>query len=220
MTNKTIKTESNMKQNIQFNSRLAGRGSWLAAGTVAVALLTSHDVSAQTNGGSPQGPPEQTFFNSVAQYFSAFDTNSTTFATDTFDLWAGADTANNQNLAASLGLEILPFRIEHERVCFGAVRWGRSHETRRVAGTILSEQAGFGYNVTHFDTRLTGYVDTGYRFDTRQGYIAPGLRVKKALTENTYAGVGLELPVYYTHGAGQSTGAPSPTLSIFTGFKF
>ncbi len=208
-----------MKQNIQFNSRLAGRGSWLAAGMVAVAIFTSHNVSAQTNGGPAPAAPEQSFFNSVAQYFSAFDTNSTTFATDTFDLWAGADTVNNQNLAASLGLEILPFRTSTNTFA-SALSLESVTRNATVAGTIVSEQAGFGYNLTHFDTRLTGYVDAGYRFDTRQGYVAPGLRVKKALTENTYAGVGLELPVYFTHGAGQSTGAASPTLSIFTGFKF
>lgn len=164
-------------------------------------------------------PPESTFFNSVLNYFSAFDTNSTTFATDTVDLWAGADTVNNQNLAASLGLELLPFRASTNSV---AQNLSLESVTRNatVAGTIVSEQAGIGYNYSFHDTRLTGYVDAGYRFDTAQTYVAPGIRVKKALSANTYAGVGLELPVYFGHGSGQSAGAPSPTLSVFTGFKF
>lgn len=189
---------------------------------VAAAALATGGLptaaTAQTNG---TAAPEQTFFNSVAQYFSAFDTNSTTFSADTFDLWAGADTVNNQNLAASLGLEILPFRSSSSSSSF-LTNLSLESVTRNatVAGTILSEQAGIGYNLTHFDTRLTGYVDAGYRFDTRQGYVTPGLRVKKALTENTYAGVGIELPVYFTHGNSQSAGTPSPTLSVFTGFKF
>ena len=204
-----------MKQQNQFNSRLTGRSSSLAAGALALALFVGHNAPAQTNGGSPQG----TFYNSVAQYFSAFDTNSTTFTTDTFDLWAGADTVNNQNLAASLGLEILPFRSSSNSV-ISVLSCESVTRNATVAGTIVSEQAGFGYNLTHFDTRLTGYVDAGYRFDTRQAYITPGLRVKKALTENTYAGVGIELPVYFNHGVGQSAGAPAPTLSVFTGFKF
>ena len=208
-----------MKQNISFDSRLTGRGSRLAAGLVAAALVTGGLPTAATAQTNTPATPEQTFFNSVAQYFSAFDTNSTTFATDMVNVWAGADTVNNQNLAASLGLEILPFRTSTNAVV-SALSLESVTRNATVAGTIMSEQAGLGYNVTHFDTRLTGYVDAGYRFDTRQGYVAPGLRVKKALTENTYAGVGLELPVYFSRGTGQSAGAPSPTLSIFTGFKF
>jgi len=181
----------------------------------AVAALAIAPVNAQTT----NAVGAQTFFNSVAQYFSGFDTNATTFQADTVDVWAGADTVNNQNLAAAFGLEILPFRSSSNSFL---ARLSVESVTRNatVAGVILSEQAGVGFNFTRFDTRVTAYFDAGYRFDSRQACVAAGLRAKKALTENTYAGVGLELPVYLNHARGQSAGAPSPTLSVFTGFKF
>lgn len=168
---------------------------------------------------APAPTPQGTFFNSVAQFFTGFDTNSTTFLTDTVDIWAGADTVNNQNMAASLGIEFLPLHSSSNSF-LAALSVESVTRNATVAGTIVSEQAGFGYNFTHFDTRITGYLDGGYRFDTRQGYLAPGIRIKKALTENTYMGVGLELPIYLNHDNGQPSGAPSPTPSVFTGFKF
>jgi len=178
------------------------------------AALASLPARSQTN-----TPPQATFFNSLAQYFSAFDTNSATFRADTADVWVGADTVNNQNLAASFGIEILPFHPSTNNL-LAALSFESVTRNATVAGVIISEQAGAGFNFTHFDTRLTGYVDAGYRFDARQSYVAPGLRVKKALTDNTYAGVALELPIYLNHAHGQASGAPSPTLCLFTGFKF
>lgn len=170
---------------------------------------------AQTN-----TPPPQQFYQTVFGYFSSFNTNlSDTFSTDTVDISAGADTVDNANMAASFTVEVLPFRSSSNVLASGLSIESVTRNAT-VAGILVSEQGGIGWSATHIDTRVTGYVDFGRRFDTSQNYFAPGLRVKKALTDNTFAGVGLELPIYLNSNHGQSSGAPAPTLSIFTGFRF
>ena len=83
-----------------------------------------------------------------------------------------------------------------------------------VAGTIVSYQGGLGYSMVHYDTKLTGYINVGYKTDINLPYVAPGIRVKKALTDNTYGMVGLELPIYFRREA------MSPTYIVGAGFKF
>jgi len=182
----------------------------------AIILVGAICAKAQTN-----LTPPQTFFQSTMNYFSSFNTNlADTFASDSVDVWAGADTVNNQTMAASFGIEYLPFHATSTNAFASGLSLESVTRNSTVAGTVVSEQGGIGFGLTHIDTRLTGYIDFGHRFDTDQSYFAPGLRVKKALTDNTFAGVGLELPIYLSSGHGLTSGAPAPTLSVFSGFRF
>src|SRR5208283_5078732 len=113
--------------------------------TILLTALTAcvwTPARAQTNGAP------QTFFTTVTGYFGGFNTNlASTFAADRVNIWAGADTVNNQNLAASFGVEYqLGYNFSLESVTRNAT----------VAGVIVSEQGGLGYNLTYIDTRLTG----------------------------------------------------------------
>lgn len=165
-------------------------------------LFSGGQASAQTNA-VPTTPA--TFFTSVSQYFASFDTNKTTFAkTNECDFWAGADYVSGVNISSSLGLEYqLWKKVSVESVTRNA----------GIAGTILSQQIGVGLNATLYDVKITGYLDGGYDFLHKQPYAALGARVKKALTQNTFAGLGLEAQV-------MKHGSSTPTISIFTGFTF
>jgi hypothetical protein len=155
----------------------------------------------------PQAPPTspQSFFTTIGQWFSSQNTNLDTFSSDRFSLWAGMDNLGNQLTTASIGGD---FYIYDKLSLEGNFR------NATVAGTVVTAQVGFGYSWISHDIKLTAYLDGGNRFDTRQPFLAPGIRIKKALTPNTFAGLGLELPIYLKHGSDLS-----PTFSIFTGFK-
>lgn len=168
--------------------------------TLAILLFAAVAVNAQTNSAP-------SFFGSVQNYFTSFDTNSTTFLADNVDIWAGADTVDSSTTRASLGIAAMVY--QHKLSIESITRSGA------VGGTVVSQQFGVGYNITHFDTRFTGYIHAGYSLDSKRAYAAPGLRVMKALTANTYAGMSLELPFYFKRGAGVT-----PTISVFTGFRF
>lgn len=152
--------------------------------------------------------PQQSFFDTVTQYFSSMNSNLTTFTLGNHaELSLGFDTVGQDRLAASFLVEVpvwKAFSIE------GNVR------NATVLGDVVTAQGGIGYSVVKYDTKLTAFVDGGYRWDTKQSFVAPGVRVKKALTQNTYAGVGIELP-FYVNGSNERI---VPTYSIFTGFKF
>lgn len=169
-------------------------------------LAIAVGVQGQTTNQTPQG----TFFGSVKTYFTSFDTNSTTFGTNsTFDVWAGADYQNNLNFANSIGIEYkVGSLLSLESVTRNA----------GIAGTILSQQVGLGLNKTVYDTKLTGFIDGAYDFQLGRPYISPGLRVKKALTDHTFAGIGIEVPFYFKGGS--SGRQVNPVVTLFTGFVF
>ncbi len=170
----------------------------LAVLAVALACFASR---AQVSTNTPQG----TFFGSVSQYFTSFDTNSTTFKSNSFDLWAGADYQNNLNFANSIGVEWQAVNLlSLESVTRNA----------GIAGTILSQQVGFGLNKVVYDTKLTGFVDGAYDFQLGRPFLTTGLRVKKALTVHTFAGIGIEVPFYFKGGSGGRQVNPIVTFKI------
>lgn len=147
------------------------------------------------------------FFSSVENYFTSFNTNLTTFSSEKLEVWAGADYQQNYNVSSSLGLEYKPFNniIKLESVTRNA----------GIAGTILSQQAGVGVAMSLHDVEFGAYVDGGYQFDKKAPFIALSAEVKKALTENTYAGLRLESDFELKAGKQQI-----PILSVLWGFKF
>lgn len=145
----------------------------------------------------------QSFGASLINYFTAFDTNSTTFLTnDTLDISVGSTTIENKQLAADFLAE---FNIGKKFSVEADIR------NATVAGTIVSFQGGFGYSLVHYDTKVTGFIDGGYKTDIKLPYIAPGIRAKKALTQNTFGQIGIELPIYLHGNEGI---APSYTISV------
>lgn len=150
-------------------------------------------------------PPQQTFFETVASYLTSQNTNLLTFQkTNELDLWAGADYVTGVQVSASLGIEYNVYKkISIESVTRNA----------GIGGVVVSQQGGVGLNFVVHDVKLTGYLDGGYDFYNKRPYAALGIRAKKALTENTFAGIGMETPI-------TKHGPQSPILTLFTGFTF
>ena len=157
--------------------------------TILALALVSLTAVAQTN------TPGGTFFNTVGQYFTSFNTNlAGTFQAKT-TLWTGVDSVQggNSSLVNEIGLSY---------AIYGPLSLESITRDGGVAGTLVSQQVGFGANFVLIDTRLTAYADAGYRLDSPSTvkfrdnlYGEVGLRIAKALTEHTFAWVGLGVKV-------------------------
>lgn len=151
---------------------------------MAGVLLFTASSQAQTNGvGS--------FFGTVQQYFTTFNPNLTNTFNGKASLWTGVDSlsGNKASIANEIGVSYNVYGIlDVESV----TRDGG------VSGTLVSQAVGLNANFKLLDTRLTVYADAGYVLDGPAGskfgdnlFGEVGLRVSKALSEHTYAWVGL-----------------------------
>lgn len=169
---------------------------------LAIVLYSAISSFAQDTNTSPPN-----FYDSFTSYFTKFNTNlAPTFATDRVNIWLGADTINSSTTEASFGISV-----------YIAKPWFVESVTRNgaIAGTVVTEQLGAGYSFVYVDTKVSSYVDIGYKFDNNKPYTELGIDIRKALTLNTYAGTRVALPIYWTQRQNIT-----PTISIFTGFKF
>jgi hypothetical protein len=187
----------------------------LLSALCAICAIGGFTAFAQDPQPAPPTSP-QTFFQTLGQWFSSQNTNLDTFQSDRFSLWAGMDNLGNSLTTASIGGDFYLGAADTNgvRSGLGALSLEGNFRNATVAGTVVTAQAGFGYSWVSHDIKLTAFLDGGNRFDTHQPYLAGGVRIKKALTPNTFAGIGIELPIYLNHQSDLS-----PTFSIFTGFK-
>lgn len=167
----------------------------LSASILALALPARAQV--ETN-----MPPIPSFFSSVGSYLTSFNTNLTTFQAEKGSISAGMDYQNGLNISANL-------LIEYNAI--GKISVESETRNASVAGTIVSQQIGAGLNFVIHDVKLTLYADGGYDFLDKKPFAEIGSRIKKALTEHTYIGLGI--------GARISK-QPAPVLTFFTGFTF
>lgn len=173
-----------------------------------VLALASFTAVAQTN-------IQTTFFQSVSSYFTSFDTNSTTFKTPV-DIWTADNYRSGVNSSAELGAS---YDLWHPSTNT-AIAPEFVFRNAGIAGTVVGEQGGVDFSIIHYDAKLSAYLDLGYsQFDSR-GYIEVGIRAKKALSQNTYAGIGLGLQQLFgrSRAQGVNTTALLPTVSVFAGF--
>jgi hypothetical protein len=178
---------------------------------LALSLVNCPSAIAQTTNAVPTVP---SFFTTVQSYFTSQNAAFTNCfgGSKRFDVWTGAEYLDGLNVDASLGLEYKawsfgtnsPTSLSMESVTKNA----------GIAGTILAQQAGVGFNYVLVDTKLTAYVDGGYSFLNKESYAEIGIRAKKALTPNTYLGLGLSLDIS-AHNTSKR-----PNIVIFTGFTF
>lgn len=169
----------------------------LLAAVLTVATLTT-TVQAQTTN----------FFDSFAGYFTSFNTNLLTFQqNDRVDFRLGTANVNNQNMRATFGASV--------NVWKGLAIEADVHNASAL-GTIVAYEAGAGWSFVKWDTKLTAYLHVGYDVDAASAYVAPGLRVQKALTDHTFAGIGISLDEKFKNRANRT----GPTIGIFTGFVF
>jgi len=139
----------------------------------------------------PAVAQSNSFFGTVSGYFTSFNPTLTNTFTAKTTLWTGVD--SQQGSGSSLVNE-----IGASYNAYGPLSIESITRDGGVAGTLVSQQIGLGLNFTVVDTRLTLYADAGYKLDSPSGskfqdniYGEIGIRVAKALTEHTFAWVGI-----------------------------
>lgn len=158
-------------------------------------------------------PPNsaQGFLSTVTGFFTSFSDLQTFQTNDTFDVWTGMEYVNNANTAVSLGLSYnTPWHL-------GPLRVGIESVTRNAPGfaqTIYTQEAGVNLQYVWHDVKLVGFLDGGYDTQNKSGTASIGARIFKALTDNTYTGLGIEERI-----TGRNISAV-PTVGVFVGAKF
>ncbi len=182
----------------------------IAIAVVGLAGLGEQSAQAQTN------TPSGSFLGTVQDYFTSFNTNyDATFGAERVTLWTGVDSIQGgaTPLANQLGFA---YDVYSSTGANGlkttAVQLENVLRNSGVAGTVVSEQAGLGLSIIVHDVKLTAYADFGYDLQATKDklYGEVGLRAFKALTEHTFAGVGIAAQVP----------ANRQVLSVFAGFTF
>jgi hypothetical protein len=222
---------------VNANAHQIMKPKFLSLLTVGLSLLTVPVLtsSAQTPpagsaGVSPaapapgNAPASGNFFNSVAGYFTAFNTNlDASTAAARGSLWTGADSLQGGDvpLANSLGLSYNVYTPGSN----SPVRIGIESVTRNsgVAGTLVSEQFGPELKFIVHDVTLTAYADPLYDFAAQPTKNAKGksvaadrfgveigLRLQKQLTDHTFAGTGI----------GARLPKNEQVFQVFAGFTF
>ena len=178
----------------------------LLTGLCALCVLCGK-TSAQTNS-------QQNILQTAKGYLTTFNpTLTSTFdPAKRLDVWTGAEQNQGNTTAADLGIELKVYSFG-SAATLPYLSMESVTKNAGIAGTILGTQAGVGLNFVYIDTKLTGYADGGYDFLNARPYVEIGVRIKKALTDNTYAGIGLALPIERDF-----TGRPN--IVVFSGFTF
>jgi hypothetical protein len=177
----------------------------------AIALLsTGPALVAQTDTNQPALPTgAPSFFNSVQNYFTTFNPElDSTFGEQKGEFAIGIDSIQGTgvNLANSLRLS---YNIYKSVGVDAVVR------DTGVSGLLVSAQVGPSLNFVVHDAKLSLYAHIGHRQEEASDepekiYGEVGVRISKALTKHTFAGIGM----------GVQTPGSVRTFSAFTGFTF
>lgn len=172
--------------------------------TVSIALF-AEPAEAQTN---PPVPTPQSFISTAESYVTSFNTNLTTFGTNApLELWTGAAYQSGLNLGAQVGLEYKPL-AKWPGLTLGSVT-----TMAGIGGTFAEEEADIGYSIEHYDVEFSAGIGGVYDFQDSGMRGAVYAEIKKALTQNTFAGARIE-------GLFGGSKSSQPIVSIFAGFTF
>lgn len=204
------------------NTRKSLKAILTAACLLAIPIVSMADTV--TNTVTNQVPTSPgSFLGTVVNYFSSFQTNyDTCFKDGRLGVWTGLDSIQNGAvpLANSLGLsyDIYHSTPSGNSPAFFFAQVENTLRTSGVQGTFLSDGAGLGAGFVIHDVKLTLYAEGVYCFAEEDNKLCAevGVRVFKALTEHTYAGVGLA--AQFTGGDGSK--GIREILSAFVGFDW
>lgn len=170
-----------------------------------LAFSSCEPVLAQTSSNS--------ILSSMTAYFTGFDSNKDAFAAHGLHVSTATTYVNGIGVSAELEADYQ----------FGTEAQGKGFLIREttdnagIAGVILDQCVGVGYGVYYLDTRFSGGLDAGYRFDV--SHVEGGIwgRAEKLATTNT--GIFTEVEEKTEFGSGTKT--PSiPTIKIGVFAKF
>jgi len=126
------------------------------------------------------------FVQSVQAYFTSFNTNYT-FIGEKLDLETGYKQVTGVNAAS---FATLNYHVNDNFELGGTMQYSG------VGSPINALEVGGGYGYNYYDTRVTVDLYGGYDWYQHTGVLEPKLEVKKKLTPNTFASLGMSLPYY------------------------
>ena len=166
---------------------------------IAIAVLGLSVAVAHAQGGT-------NFVQSVQYYFTSFNTNYS-FAGEMLDGETGYKQVTGVNAAS---FATLNYHINDNIELSGSIQYSG------VGSPINALEIGVGYAlINYYDTRLTVDLYGGYDWYQEAGVVEPKLEVKKKLTTNTFASIGVSLPYYFSHSFNNN-----PTFWTGVGFTF
>jgi hypothetical protein len=178
----------------------------LFALTLPVVALFALLVCPVTFAQTPQPPTQQTFFQSVGDYFTSFNPAYSMVAAHKLEVWTAAEYQNQINFADDLGVD---YRFDSGLKLEAVMR------NAGIGGIIVDSQIGIGYSLAFNDVEVSAGVNGGYLVQERHGVFVPYIDFRKCVTENTY--LGLRLSYDAVVGAKSSN---YPSIAVITGFKF
>lgn len=161
-----------------------------------MAALCRDAATAQTPPAPPPTLPANSgsFFETAQNYFTSFNTNlDSTFALERGEFWTSVDSIQGAGVPLTDGLGI----------SYNVWKQISAESITRIAGVqggIVSQSVGLGLSFIVHDAKITLYADGVYLMNQRPGETKAcaeiGLHVKKALSEHTFAfiGIGAQLP--------------------------
>jgi hypothetical protein len=172
--------------------------------TVAAAILAASVVTVHAQTNTITGP---NFLQSAEAYFTSFNTNvDENWTNVTLEASTGYKQVTGVNAASYVDVQydISKFNV-------GAV-----FQFSGVGSPINAMEAQFGYDlVEYFDTKLELDIRGGYDWNVRGAIVEPAVMLKKKLTSNTFAEIGVSMPIYSKGSFNQT-----PTFESGIGFTF
>lgn len=189
-------------------------GAIFAASLLATATATA---IAQTDTNAPiaSETPPANFFQSAEGYLTTFNTNYT-WQGVSFEIAVGADYQSGLQWANDIDVQ---YDLPSTNSILGNVGLGYRMRNAGIAGVIQMNEAKVSFFLkTYFDTRVEFSLYGGYDDQYNCGIFEPQIDIRKKLTENTFAGIYLSVPIRT-----KSAGVPNkhtPNLGVETGFTF
>jgi hypothetical protein len=146
------------------------------------------------------------FFTSVEAYMTSFNTNYT-FTNNIFDLETGYKQVTGANASSFATFD---YYITQNFEASAEIQYSG------VGSAINGGELGIGYAiVNHFDTRLTLDLYGGYDDIRASAMVEPKVEIKKKLSTNTFASIGISLPIFFSGGFNTD-----PTFWAGAGFTY
>ncbi|MGD0331406.1 MAG: hypothetical protein ABSB40_13345 [Nitrososphaeria archaeon] len=147
-----------------------------------------------------------TFFNSAEEYLTSFNTNYD-WSSVTIEAASSWKQVTSQGATDVINAE---YHIDSRFLLGGSIQF------EGVGSTIGSAQLITGYAfIQHFDTQASIEVESGYSWYRNTYVIEPELKLEKKLTKNTFALIGVSIPLF-TEGKNSRT----PCFETGLGFTY
>ncbi len=167
-------------------------------------LVFASTVLSQTN----QVPPTPlTFWGDLTSWLTSHNTNNTTLLDNHGLIWTGAVYQDQLNVANSLGLEYNAYRPTKTT----AVRLESIMQNAGIAGTVVSHQAGVGFDFILYDTKVGASAGGGYSFYKDRGFGYVSLEAVKMVAAHSCVGTRMDIEFQKD---------PNPTVTAFFGASF